>query len=279
MKLVSTTLFCLALAVSLALPGAAAAQGCVPFQGIDHCPVGDATLEALPDGGGLLVSGLGPAANDGVASRFAPTTLWNAQLEFPEGTSMNRTVNLSSISGGEVTSELLIQATDGRYQLGASFTGSADESTYAVLVYRQGILQGGVGGFSSGLTSSGATETRRSPQSSLSTINDRYCTECQPTVEVNAPDELPNWWWDYIFGRYGHGFQIRGDGGCSWSMGFRGDVLVTLADGSEFVGDEIRFDEEVHGPGHYPYLGFESIEIESSTGSVTILDELAQGAE
>lgn len=79
-----------------------------------------------------------------MASRFAPSVDWNAQTSFPEGTPLNRTVHLAAISGAEVTAELLVEATDGRYLVGAAFTGSADDSTYAVLVYRQGILQGGV---------------------------------------------------------------------------------------------------------------------------------------
>ena len=102
-KMNRTILTCFALVAGLVLVVPAQAQQCVPFQGIDHCPVGLATLSVGPDG--LTVDSPSGDGGDGVVSRFAPTTFWKGQFAIPAGTDNNQTTHFSSISAGKVTSK------------------------------------------------------------------------------------------------------------------------------------------------------------------------------
>ena len=55
------------------------------------------------------------------------------------------------------------------------------------------------------------------------------------------------------------------------------DATFTLPDGNRVVGDEVRFEEDVQGPSHYPYLGFEAIATRSTADSFTVVNEMAEG--
>lgn len=260
MKTIATTLACFTLLAGLAVP--AQAQDCVPYQGIDHCPVGLATLTAEADG--LTVSGVGPDGQDGVASRFASARVWNAQLELPAGPGTNQTTRFSAISGGEVTSELHIAPEDGRLRLEATFTGDAETSTYSVLIYDDGILQGSLGGFSG--------------DASQSTVSSKASAADGPTLATRialyvdgfymGQIEEP-WWWPWIT------FGIANDGGCNWGLQLTDRATFDLPNGEQVVGDEVRIMEDVRGPSHYPYLGFEAIETRT-TADFTVLDEMAE---
>lgn len=262
MKLITSSIFGFGLAVSLVVAGPALAQDCVSFQGIDHCPLGDATLSESSDG--LNVAGLGADGNDGVASRFAPTTHWSTQVAFPSGS--YQTTQMSSISGGESTSGLIIEPVNGRYRVRANFTGDAEEPTYSVLVYREGVLQGALGGFYGGDTpprsaaNASADSDRKQPHQKIALYVDGFYMG-----QIDEP-----WWWWFTF-------SIAPGGGCNWGLGLNQAFSVSLPDGTELIGDEIRITEDVRGPGHYPYLGFESIETRTTAQEFTITEELAEG--
>lgn len=257
-----TTLTCFALLAGLVLAAPAPAQECVPYQGIDHCPVGLAALSVGPDG--LTVSSPGGSGEDGVVSRFAPTTFWNAQFALPAGAGNNQATHFSSISAGEVTSELDIAPKNGRLQLEATFTGDSETSTYSVLIYDDGILKGSLGGFSGepdeNKTSGKAAGGNRLTQRIALYIDGIYMGQ------IEEP-----WWWPWIT------FGIANDGGCNWGIQLANDVTFSLPDGNRVVGDEVRFEEDVRGPSHYPYLGFEAIETRSTAESFRVVNEMAEG--
>jgi hypothetical protein len=256
-KTILTTLTCFALLSGLVLAAPAQAQNCVPFQGIDHCPVGNAVLSTGPNG--LTVSGPGGSGEDGVVSRFAPTTFWNAQLALPAGAGTNEATHFSSISAGKVTSELDIAPENGRLHLQASFTGDSSSSTYSVLIYNDGILVGSLGNFGSPDGNKLSGKNRLSQKIALY-IDGMYMGQ------IEEP-----WWWPWV------SFGIANNGGCNWGIAMANDVTFSLPDGNKVVGDEVRFEEDVKGPNHYPYLGFEAIETRSTAGSFTVANELAEG--
>ncbi|MCB1036857.1 MAG: hypothetical protein KDD47_23730 [Acidobacteria bacterium] len=257
------------LAAGLMAAGPVMAQNCVDFQGINHCPVGQAALDVAASGNGLIVSGLGSEGNDGVASRFAPTVHWNAMLQVPTG-SASQSFDLSSISGGESTSGLIVEPKNGRYRVKATFTGASEASTYSVLVYRDGVLQGALGGFSGDPNPPAQGGGKASTGLGLRNVSQQIALY----VDGFYMGEIEDPWWIWLFD-----FSISSNGGgCNWGIALASAVSVSLPDGSELEGDEIRIQEEVRGDGHYPYLGFESIEIRGTSDSFAIRQELAEGS-
>ena len=241
-------------AASLLIAGAASAQDCVSFQGIDHCPIGKSSLRASQ--GGLSVANNGDGA--GVSSRFQPTVFWNSHMEIAGG--MQHSTALSSISGGETTSRLFIEPEGDTLRLRSEFTGASGDSTYSVLIYRDGVLQGSLGNLSGGGSSATVADalTKRAPNVGNSDI---------------IADPMDEWfylyWWLHFF--------ISPMGGCNWGIGMDAAVSFLMPDGSTVVGDEIRFSEDIAGSGHYPYLGFEAIDTVSTASSLRITEELAEG--
>ena len=260
-------LICLA-SVALSLAGVAAAQDCVSFQDIEHCPVGDVTLEVSADG--LTVNNHGDGG--GVSSRFAPTVFWKGRVAFPQE---SQSTQLASISGGETTrrTRLLIEpAEGGAYRLRAVFTGDSVVPTYSVLVYLDGVLQGSLGNFDGREPGDGARMTFSGDGIGAHAFQKRPPGVYQ---DVTFPPEpfLP-WWWPWV----DIDFRVGAAGGCNWVVGTAEVLSFDLPDGQSIKGNEIRFTEDLFGPGHYPYLGFESIEIVSSVSSFAITDELADSA-
>ena len=260
MKTIATPLACFTLLAGLAAP--AQAQDCVPYQGIDHCPVGLATLTAEADG--LSVSGVGPDGQDGVVSHFAPATVWNGQLELPAGPGTNQTTHLSAISAGEVISELHIAPEDGRLRLEATFTGDAETSTYSVLIYEDGLLKGSLGGFSG--------------DASQSTLSSKASSANGPTLSTRIALYVDGFYMGEIEDSYWRPWFIFGnsntDGACLWAMHSAEPATFDLPNGDRVVGDEVRIMEDVQGPGDYPYVSFDAIETRS-TADFTVIDEVA----
>ena len=237
-------------AASLLIAGAASAQDCVSFMGIDHCPVGKSTVQAGRDG--VTVSNNGDGA--GVSSRFAPTALWNSHTEIAGG--MQQRTVLSSISGGEATSKLYLEPGSDGLHLRSVFTGASENPTYSVLIYNKGILQGSYGNMD-GRETTGLT--KRAPN------------VAQNDIILDPIDEwFEIYWWLHFF--------ISRSGGCNWGISMPAEAAFLLPDGSKVIGDEIRFTEDVTGSGHYPYLGFEAIDTVSTAPSLRITDELAESA-
>lgn len=248
-----------ALAAAL-LAGPALAQDCVEFQGIDHCPVGEATLGLSEDG--LVVQNQGGVS--GVSSRFSPTVHWNGQMEFPPG--LPHQTTLSSISGGETTSRLLIEPEGNGFRARATFTGASEQPTYSVLIYRDGVLQGALGGFDGSEPGKSADRPTKP-----ATRGDGPQDKVALYVDGIYWGEIDIWWW------WDFHFFIAPPGGCNWGMSFSQAVPFQLPNGEQVLGDQVVFAEDVRGDGHYPYLGFESIETATTAPGFTITDELAEG--
>ncbi|MEM8932803.1 MAG: hypothetical protein AAGE94_16585, partial [Acidobacteriota bacterium] len=190
---------------------------------------------------------------DGVRSTFDPTTLWHADVTFPESEVEHTT--LSSISGGESTSRLVFEPEGEAHRVSATFTGSSATPTYSVMVYDDGVLQAAAGGLYGGEGEPGAFRT--GPNKIRIVIG---------SVVV----------WDSNRRRRNR-FSIAPPGGCNWGVSYDQAVSVQMPDGSMVQGDEILFAEDVDGPGHYPYLGFEAIETVTSVSSFTIRGEFVEG--
>ncbi|MEM8934539.1 MAG: hypothetical protein AAGE94_25320, partial [Acidobacteriota bacterium] len=227
------------------ISGPLSAQSCQSFAGIDHCAVGGATLGLSAEG--LVVQTASGVGDDGVRSAFAPTTLWEADVIFPDD-EVEHTV-LSSISGGEVTSRLIFEPDGEGQRIRATFTGSSAVPTTSLLVYDGGVLQAAVGGLDA---SDGAPNAlRHGPSKAIGNIFGPK--KRRPRRPVR--------------------FSIAAPGGCNWGVSFGETVDLQMPDGSIVQGDEVVFAEEVDGPGHYPYLGFEAIEIATSVSTFTILGD------
>ncbi|NJO56686.1 MAG: hypothetical protein HC834_10555 [Rhodospirillales bacterium] len=52
--------------------------------------------------------------------------------------------------------------------------------------------------------------------------------------------------------RHRQSFSIAPAGGCNWVTSFDQMATIQLPDGLWVEGNEIRFAEDVDGPGHYP---------------------------
>lgn len=239
----------LALGTSLLLAGPLAAQDCLSSQGVEHCPVGDATLHATADG--LTVQNHG--GSSGVSSRFSPTILWSADMEVPQGEVEH--TEMASISGGEATSHLYFTPEGDGQLIRPTFTGNSSNPTYSLLVYRDGVLQASAGGIYAGDGLSNSTTT--SPRK----------------IRVVVFGVVV---WDSH--RRRNRFSIAPTGGCIWAVSFDQAVGIQMPNGDMVQGDEVVFAEEVDGPGHYPYLGFEAIETRSSVSGFSVSNELVEGA-
>lgn len=224
-----------------ALP-AAAQGGCVPFNGIQHCPVGAAQLSLSSDGSALIASGLGPGGGDGVTSAFSQARFWQANTSLESAASEDTTV-LSSISNSVTTSTATLQHSGDLLELSATFTGDASDSSYSVIALNGGAFAGGIGGISSG--GIGATVQG----------DGRRTRRLADGFEVIIPS-----------------------GACRWDFILVNPMPVTFPDGSTVLADQIQLLEEVDGPGHYPYTGFDAIVTQSTANAIMISDETVVGA-
>lgn len=271
MRAITTTILSLALLASVGFTGAAAAQGCVPFKDIDHCPVGGALLGMAPDGSGLEVSYLGQEGNDGVSSRFAGATQWDARIEFTNPSTEPSSVTLTARANGEATSRATVRPVEGGYLMQAAFTGASGASTYSALIYNDGVLQGAVGGIrSAGSGGQGAPSVAAPPAFQSTTAQVAVYVDGMYWGELDLDR---NWWW------WGFGFGIMSNGGCTWGIQMAAAREIALPDGNIVEGDEIRLIEEVRGGGHYPYVTFDSIQVTSSVESFKVTSEITAGGE
>ena len=186
----------------------------------------------------VLAENLDGAPNAGVDINFSEGVVWDSGIAIKEAEESTR-VTASAFSQGEVTSTNTIRRNDdGSLGLSASFTGAAEGRTYSVLVYNNGVFQGGAGG-----------------------IGD--------DVQYLYID--PRWDEDFIMWLIGHwSFALRMEnGGCEWGLDLNETRTLRLADGTKLVGNEIRLQEEVKGNGHYAYTGFDGIDIVGNAQSMT----------
>ncbi|MEM1207350.1 MAG: hypothetical protein AAGN66_29215 [Acidobacteriota bacterium] len=265
------------------LAAGAHAQPCVDFQGIDHCPLGDASLVLTPEGLELVkVGGAGVAA--GVTSQLpAGTAFWASELAFDPQKGPGPWMLTSAIADGGAVARLRLDEVDpsylqtvpgviNGYLVNLGFSVAATGSTYSVLVYDDGVLQGAVGGVAS---------------------DDHLLQTTVPT------DDVPHPWDIIIFDWPGTGPFLPGpgddddpfpgdddgptttfgidlqSGGCFFSMSNAAGMHVQLPNGALVPADEIRFVEEVSL--HNVYPDFHGMETVIGGDRMTIVNEAVGG--
>lgn len=207
----------------------AQASPCLTFAGLQHCPVGGASLSI--NQGQLMVAGTSGVSGVSIATPGA--TAWSGESLIKLRNGAGDVLKSSSISQGQVTSSTQAHRVVGGHVLSATFTASGGTPTFRAQVYRDGVLQG---------TSTG------NPSGSNAAV-------------MSGPVVLAGWedlkWPSFI---------VAAGGSCTWvyrtSTG--GDREITLANGQTFLGDEIRFAEEVQSAGAYPYLTFDGLVFEGN---------------
>ena len=226
----------------ISVPASADPQ-CLTYSGLQHCPVNGTTLGLTPNKARLTVTASNQPGGVWIATPGASS--WNGNSRIRLASGQGDVLKASSISQGQVTSGAEALRVSNGYRLSATFTASNEAPTFSTLVYRNGILQG-----SSGNNASGSN-----------------------AAFIGTPVVLAGWenlqWPDFI---------VAQGGACTWvyQTATGTDREITLPDGRTFLGDEIRFAEEVNPSGAYPYLTFDSLVFEGNIHSSNFLSEVVQ---
>jgi hypothetical protein len=149
-------------------------------------------------------------------------------------------MTLHAIADGERISTATLRQAQDRLALGARFTG-AQTPTYAVQVYDDGKLVGSLGGV-------------------------------PPTAHVYVPIHLPCEFLENGCSLIAR-FRNTPYGECEWGFVFRRPGPVTLPNGVRHIGTDVRFIEEVRPAGHYPYLFFDGISMQTNARTLTLFSE------
>ncbi|MCH9650459.1 MAG: hypothetical protein K0U98_19655 [Deltaproteobacteria bacterium] len=243
--LVSSSVLVGAVFCLLSAAQAFASENCISFQDLEHCSIGSAVLETSPEG--LVVSGLGSEGEDGVSTQFTAAQHWRMRARL--GSAGDQQLSFTFGSGGEAISRVILEQQGDSLRMGAEYTGAGTASSFSVLVYNDGQFEGGAGGI------------------------------FFPGPD-GTPDELDEFWTELIWLLLDLevGFQIAPNGGCELDIYSQNVTEVRLPNGQVVFGDEVRLVEEVEGPGHYPYMGFDAVHTQGTVDSLTILEEVIQGA-
>lgn len=247
---------CIAL-LALTFAGPAGAAECVTFEGLQHCPVGGATLATTPEG--LRVGNFSASGQDGVNISLDLATSWTAEYNNAAFSSAYHQTLFTAVAEGAATSTARLgvtnEASGCKKSLAATFTGAGEKSTYSALVYRGGVLQAAVGGVQSGQIAArsigGGPGCRPRWQTYAQCI--QICTNggwpCGYCSNPCPPDRV--------------GFHTRANGACVWD--FAGPLSDwQLSDGRRVQGDQVVLVEEVQEAGSYPYLTFDAIQIQGN---------------
>ena len=218
---------------------AAFAQGeCGVLDGIEHCAVGEASLQCA--GGLCVIDNIDGAPNTGVSAQFSEGLSWSSELRIDENTAENTTVKALAFSEGGVASTFTVRRNDeGSLALSSTFTGGVEDRTYSVTVFDGGVLQGGAGGIGDG--------------AEYLYIDNRW-------------DEDFIMW---LISMMGFTQRVH-DGGCGWILDLGEVRELRLANGEVLRGDQIQLMEEVRGEGHYAYTGFDGIDLVGNFESITL---------
>jgi hypothetical protein len=215
----------------------------VVYQGLRHTPIGGAALQLDTSRNTLDVNTSDPSGGDGVAVDLDNTTSWSAQLGTSGDPGLSLAMTWHAIADGQRISSAFLRQIDDRFALNARFTGST-ASTYAVQVYDNGRLVGALGGV-------------------------------PPTAHVYIPRWIP-----CEFLEHGCSFIIRfhnnANHECEWNLASRNAGPITLPNGAQVTGNEVRLIEEVHAGGQYPYLTFDGLTMQTNARVLTLFSESAR---
>jgi hypothetical protein len=227
-------------AALMAAAGLAHAQSSpVIFQGLPHTPIGYATLQLDPVRGALDVIGLRPAGTDGVSVKKAGATSWTARVEVPaDGPPLN--LSWSALADGRRIGSGLLRQNGDALEMSGVFTGATIMPTFTAQVYNNGRLVGAIGSLPSAVHV------------------DVLLDFCRAVPE---------------FCVFTTEFHTLFDGACMVKIVGSRAVPIRLPNGTLAVGNELRLVEEVRPAGHYPYLGFDTMTMQSDAPSFAILSE------
>jgi hypothetical protein len=229
--------------VSVAAVAAAQTTSPVVYLGLTHTAIGSATLRVDRGRNTLEVTTLDPNGGDGVAVHLgATTTDWTAESGTVNG-GLPLAMSWNAVAEGQSISAAALRAVGGRIALSARFTGATAPS-HAALVFRDGKLVGSQGSL-------------------------------PPTAPVYLPAWLPC---EFLENGCSLVQRFRNDhsGACEWSFVFRRSGPITLPSGQQITGNELRLVEEVRPAGHYPYLSFDGITIQTNARTLTLFSESAR---
>lgn len=221
----------------LGLSSAVAAQSReIVFEGLTHTPVGRAALEIDKQRNALLVRTFDPAAGDGVMVDLPKVEGWFARMESvsPRASSTTSTTWHAMADSRRISTASLRRSGKG-FELSARFTGSTQPS-YAVYVYNDGRLVGALGSV---------------PPTAHVYVPESFCRVPEFAAILNC--------------RLTSRFHNLHDGACSWVFAVEAPVPLRLPNGAVVTGNEIRLVEEIGGAGHYPYLSFDGMVIQTNT--------------
>ena len=217
-----------------------AQSSAVVFQGLAHTPVGAATLRLDPNREAFDVSGLGPAGEDGVAVKTAGATSWTARLAAAVPGSLPLSLAWSALADGRRIGSALMQQTGKNFEMSAVFTGATSRPAYSGQVYNNGQLVGAIGGL---------------PPTAHFFMPIDICRKvpefCDFTIE----------------------FHTLADGACMVKAASPKAGPFRMPNGVIVTGNELRLVEEVHPAGHYPYLTFDKMVMQSNAYSFAIFSE------
>jgi hypothetical protein len=229
----------------LSVAAGATAQTASPvvYRGLTHSAIGGAVLQVDARHDTLEVTHLDPNGADGVAVHLRDTTTdWNAALGTLNG-GLPFAAAFNAVAEGESISSASLRQAGDRISLSARFTG-ATTPTYAAVVFKEGKLVASLGGV-------------------------------PPTAQTYIPIWVPCEFLENgcsFFPR----FRNNPNGACEWSFVFHRAGRITLPDGRHVTGDEVRLIEEVRPAGHYPYLSFDGVTIQTTGRTLTLFSESAR---
>jgi hypothetical protein len=235
---VSTVVFAI-VAGTLAGSVGASAQSVV-YQGFTHTPVGAATLRVDASRNALEVSALGPTGEDGVAVKTTLATSWTARVRTPLTKGVPLQMSWHAIADGRRIGSGLLRQSGDQFEIRPVFTGGTIKPTFSVQVYNAGRLVAALGG--------------QSPAGRIPTLADI----CRTTPE---------------FCEFTGTFHTLPDGACMITIVTAMTTTFRLPNGAVATGNELRLVEEVPPGGHYPYLGFDTMTLQSDARSFEIAAE------
>ncbi len=220
--------------------GSAHAQSAVVFQGLTHTPVGAATLRVDATRKSLDVSGLGPAGEDGVAVKAGDATSWTARVGTPVVSGLPLRMSWSALVDGRRIGSGLLQQVRDHFEISAVFTGATTAPTFSGQVYNAGRLVGAIGSL---------------PPTAHFDLPLDFCRRVPEFCELTTE------------------FHTLPDGACMIKVVSPRAVPFRLPNGTIVTGNELRLVEEVRPAGHYPYLGFDTMTMQSDARSFEIFSE------
>ena len=230
---------------------------CTDYQGLTHCPLGDAKLLANKEEPTLDVTSLRTPEKDGVAILLPEVTQFVATGT--RNSDSAATMIARSISKEVVTSTMTVQNTDDGFDVSGLFTGN-EQSTYNVHLYKEGSLVGIVSGQESG---------KDHLQVHWADENPEFRIRIRITIEFDVITIT------ITRTKFKAGADPSiAEGACVWDLPLGGRTAwVKLENGTEIKFDRLLLVENVREGGSYPYMAFDRIDLTSNDESFQLDSE------